>query len=403
MKEPITKITLKDGTIRYRLVVDAGRDENGKRKQLTRTFDTKREARDELSRIRHETNLGTYVRPSRETLNAHLDGYLIGATRGRRASTRHNYEDAFRPVRERLGTRPLQSITKADIEGLVDWMLTAGRKRGGKPGTGLSGRTVRLTLGRLTAALEMAVLEGKLVRNVAKLVTPPEYTPPERETWSKGEVRKFLTKASADRLDAAWRLSLYGLRRGEVLGLRWSDVDLKAGVLTVDQARVLVEYRVRIEEPKSRNGKRTLPLDDELVAALTALRSRQMDDSTAAGIAYQAGLAGLDWYQGGEYVVTDELGLPVHPEWYSDEFGRLLKRAGLRRITLHDSRHTTLTLMEHAGVPISIVSKWAGHYDSAFTQKTYVHASDHDLHQGSAALAKIHKTGRSRNPQGKSA
>jgi integrase len=84
-------------------------------------------------------------------------------------------------------------------------------------------------------------------------------------------------------------------------------------------------------------------------------------------------------------------GTPVHPEWYSDEFGRLLRRAGLRRITLHDSRHTTLTLMEHAGVPISIISKWAGHYDSAFTQKTYVHASDDDLQRGQAALAKIHK------------
>ncbi len=90
-------------------------------------------------------------------------------------------------------------------------------------------------------------------------------------------------------------------------------------------------------------------------------------------------------------MITDQLGMPVHPEWYSDEFGRLLKRAALPRITLHDSRHTTLTLMEHAGVPISIVSKWAGHYDSAFTQKTYVHASDDDLRLGRAALAKIHK------------
>jgi len=391
MKEPIHKITLKDGTVRYRLVVDIGRDENGKRKQLTRTLDTQREARDELSKVRHETNLGTYVKPSKETVNAHLDSYLKGATRGRRASTKRNYHDALRPVRERLGTRRLQSITKADIEDLMDWMLTAGRRRGGKPGTGLSGRSARLTLGRLTAALAMAVLEGKLVRNVAKLVTPPEHTPRERETWSKAEVKKFLGKASRERLHAAWRLSLYGLRRGEVLGLRWSDIDLKAKTLTVTQARVLVDYRVRIEEPKSRNGKRTLPLDGELIEALTLLRKLQMEESAAAGAAYQAGLAVLDWYQGGEYVITDDLGMPVHPEWYSDEFGRLLKRAGLRRITLHDSRHTTLTLMEHAGVPISIVSKWAGHYDSAFTQKTYVHASNDDLQQGRTALARIHK------------
>jgi integrase len=372
-------------------VVDVGRDENGKRKQLTRTFNTQREARDELSAIRHKTNLGTYVRPSKETLNTFLDGYLKGATRGLRASTVRNYHDAFRPVRQRLGDRPLQSITKTDIDDLMDWMVTSGRRRGGEPGTGLSGRSARLTLGRLTAALEVAVLEGKLARNVARLVKAPEHVQRERETWSKAEVRTFMAKASRGRLHAAWRLSLYGLRRGEVLGLRWSDIDLRAGTLTVRQARVLVEYKVRIEAPKSRNGMRTLPMDKELIAALTALRKRQASESADAGAAYQAGLDELDWYEGGEYVITDQVGMPEHPEWYSDEFGRLLKRAGLRRITLHDSRHTTLTLMEHAGVPISIVSKWAGHYDSAFTQKTYVHATDQDLARGSTALAKIHK------------
>jgi integrase len=370
VKEPIRKIELKDGTTRYRVVVDIGRDENGKRQQLTRTFDKLKEARAELSRIRHETDKGVFVKPSDITVNDYLDEYFVGATRGRRQST------------------------KADIENLVDWMLTSGRKRGGKPGTGLGTRSVRLTLGRLKAAFEMAVDEGKLVRNVVKLVTPPEYTPKERDTWSKTQVRKFLRAAAATRLHAAWRLSLYGLRRGEVLGLRWSDVDLKAKTLTVSQARVLVDYRVRAEEPKSRNGKRTLPLDDDLVAALTDLRKCQAKESERGGAAYRAGLDDLDWYVAGdEYVVTDELGIPRHPESYSDEFTRMLKRAGLPKIRLHDSRHTTFSLMEKAGVPISIISKWAGHYDSSFTMKTYVHASDEDLKQGSQALAKIHRIG----------
>jgi integrase len=91
-----------------------------------------------------------------------------------------------------------------------------------------------------------------------------------------------LRVATKDTLHAAWRLSLYGLRRGEVLGLRWSDVDLRAKTLSVSQARVLVDYKVRIEPPKSRNGKRTLPLDDELVSALTGLRKRQARESEAA-------------------------------------------------------------------------------------------------------------------------
>jgi integrase len=392
VKEPIRKIELKDGTVRYRFVVDIGRDENGKRQQLTRTFDKLKEARDELSKIKHENNQGTYVKPSEITVAEYLDEYFVGATRGRRESTKVSYRDAFRPVRERLGHRKLQSIGKVDIENLVDWMLTEGRKRGGKPGTGLGARSVRLTLGRLKAAFEMAVDEGKLVRNVVKLVTPPEYTPGERDVWTTAQVRRFLRTAAKDRLHAAWRLSLYGLRRGEVLGLHWSDIDLKAKTLTVSQARVLVDYKVRVEAPKSRNGVRTLPLDDDLVSALTDLRKRQTRESEAAGREYRAGLEDLDWYSAGdEYVVTDELGVPLHPESYSDEFGRMLKRASLPKIRLHDSRHTTLSLMEKAGVPISIVSKWAGHYDAAFTMKAYVHASNEDLKQGRQALAKIHR------------
>jgi integrase len=220
-------------------------------------------------------------------------------------------------------------------------MLSSGRRRGGEPGTGLG----------------------------ARLVTPPTYRSPERDTWSRTEVRKFLRAAEGDGLHAAWRLILYGLRRGEVLGLRWADVDLKAKTLAVVQARVLVDYKVRIEPPKSRNGKRTLPLDDELVPALTELRKRQARESEAAGTAYQAGLDDLDWYApGDERVVTDELGVPVHPEWYSDEFGRLLKRARPRKIRLHDSRHTTLFLTSlQAGVPVHVAAARLGHADPSIT------------------------------------
>ena len=125
--------------------------------------------------------------------------------------------------------------------------------------------------------------------------------------------------------------------------------------------------------------------------ALVELRKRQAHESDIAGPVYRAGLADIDWYtEGDKYVVTDELGTPLHPESYSDEFARMLKRAGLPKIRLHDSRHTTLSLLEKAGVPISIISKCAPHYDSAFTMKTYVHASDDNLKQGRQALAKIH-------------
>lgn len=177
-------------------------------------------------------------------------------------------------------------------------------------------------------------------------------------------------------LDVVW----HGLRRGEVLGLRWDDVDLDKGTITITETRVIVDCKVVVGEPKSRNGKRRLPMDDELIKALKALKTRQATEKLAAG----------EGYADSGRVVVDEGGMLVWPEWYSDEFGRVTRRAGLRRITLHDLWHTTLTLMEHAGVPISIIARWAGHYDPSFTCSKYVHADDNDLATGTEALGGIY-------------
>src|SRR5487761_712224 len=159
---------LPDGRRRYSFRVDTGRGPDGKRIQEHRTFYRKQDAVAELARSMTEAGRWLHVRLSQETLGDYLDGWLEGVTRDLRASTRRNYEDAFLPVRDRLGGRRLQSMSKADVEVLVSWMLTAGRRRGGKAGTPLSPRSVRLTLGRLTAALESAVEEGKLARNPAR-------------------------------------------------------------------------------------------------------------------------------------------------------------------------------------------------------------------------------------------
>ncbi len=378
----IASYVLPDGQRRYWFRVDTGRGPDRRRIQERRTFATRKAATDELARIMAESAGGTYVRPGRETVAEYLDGYMLGATRNVRASTRANYEVAFLPVRERLGGKLLQAVTKRDIEGLVSWMLTSGRRRGGKAGTGLSARSVKLTLGRLSAALELAADEGLIARNPARNVKPPAQAPRERQTWTAAEVRSFLGVADGDRLAACWRLSLYGLRRGEVTGLQWRDIDLAAATITIRQARVLVDYRVRVEEPKSQNGIRTLPVDDLLVTALKALKARQAGERLAAGPAYERT----------GYVAADELGRPVHPEWYADEFRRVADRAGVLRIRLHESRHTACSLMEKAGVPVSVIAAWAGHYSGVFTMATYVHANPDDLAAGRDALSAIYAT-----------
>ena len=378
------KITLADGSVRYQIVTEAGRDpETGKRKQVMRRFERLKDANAELARVTHERNRGTYVPPSKLTMDALLDGYLKSACFEREEATRSNYAHALRLPRERLGGRLAQGITRADIEELRDYAMSAGRKRGGTPGTRLGPRAVRLMLSRLSAALEQAVDDGKLAANPCRRVKAPKLAAGAKEAWSEEEARKFLGEAGKDRLHPLWRMSLYGGRREEISGARWEeDIDLDARTWTVNVVRVVVDGKVIVKEaPKSEKSARPLPLDDDLTAALTALHRRQLEEKLAAGPAYQDS----------GYVAADELGGAINPEWLSDEFGRLVKRAGVRRITLHGARHTACSLMEKAGVPISIVSLWAGHASPEFTYRVYAHAGDDDLSAARDALSPIYK------------
>jgi integrase len=378
MAPTIKTIERADGSKSYRATVDIGRWPNGKRRQLRITRDRVKDVERELARIGYQRARGEYVAPSRETVSEAIDAYLRSACFERADNTRLSYTNALQPVRERLGRRKLQSLTRQDIEDLRDWMLGEGRKRGGRPGTGLGPRSVRLTLGRLKAALEMACEDGRLAANPARYVRMPSQSKRDSITWSETELRLFLGAADRDRLAAAWRLSLYGLRRGEVCGLRWDDLDLTSRTVTIRRSRVLVNGQVKIKTPKSSRGYRTLPLDDVLTAELRALHKRQAAERLAAGQVYQAS----------GYVVADEVGAAPSPEWFSDEFHRLAAAAGVPRIRLHDSRHTVNSLLATAGVPDHIRAAWCGH-TVAVNVATYTHARPEDLAAAGAALSRI--------------
>ena len=190
-----------------------------------------------------------------------------------------------------------------------------------------------------------------------------------------------LAPASGDRLHAVWRMALYGGRREELCGARWEqDIDLEARTWTVNIVRVVVDGKVVVKEaPKSERSARTLPLDDALVAALTALHKRQAAEKLAAGPAYRDS----------GYVACDELGQAVNPEWLSDEFSRVRERAGVRRITLHETRHTAASLMEKAGVPDSIRAAWCGHTIEV-SKSTYTHPLPEDLAAARDALSRLY-------------
>jgi integrase len=158
---------------------------------------------------------------------------------------------------------------------------------------------------------------------------------------------------------------------------------VQAKTLTIRKTRLEVTGAGVIEgEPKTERGRRTLPLDDALVAALRSLKTRQSEERLKAGEAYQT-CADCS----GAHVAVNELGQPYRPEWYSDQFRELSKAAGLPVIRLHDARHTCGTLMHLRGVPTAVISKWLGHATASFTMATYVHSQDDALAAAGAMYA----------------
>ncbi|RBM16677.1 site-specific integrase [Streptomyces sp. PT12] len=278
------------------------------------------------------------------------------------------------------------AVSEEDVEGLVDWMLTSGRIRGGKPGTGLGIRSVRLTLGRLRAALNMAVRRRLVARNVAQYVTIPRHAreaaaaaKAKRVPWTEQEVVPFLRYIAADRLHAPMLLLLLGLRPAEVCGMRWTDVDLDAGTITVAVTRTSVERTVVEKAPKSEAGRRTLPLPRVVLAALRDLRRVQSRERLAAGEAYAAS----------GRVVVDELGGAVKTDWLRRRCYALMEGAGVRRVRPYDARHACLTWLAASGVPDVVVSAWAGHADLSFTKRVYVHPSVEHLRPAAERMDEV--------------
>lgn len=395
-KDPIKTITLADGSTRYRFVVDIGRDANGKRRQLTVTRTTKREAKEEYARITHQRNTGSLIAPNSMTVNQLLDVWLKSATRDVEEGTVSNYGHAVLPARAQLGHIPVQALTEEDIEeDLIDWMLTSGRRRGGKPGTGLGLRSVRLTLGRLRAALNLAVRRRLVERNVADYVTisrdqKTRAATSRQKPWAESEVKVFIEAIKSDRLFAAMLLALIANRPAEVCGLRWEeDVDLDgAGTIAIGNTRTIV-YDASLEKgrrnkvvekaPKSEAGERVLPVPAPVARALRAFKALQAKEKLQAG----------DAYEKSGYVLVDELGQPWKTDRLRREAYKLMEAAGVRKVRLYDARHACLSWMANNGVPDTVVSAWAGHANLAFTKQVYVHPDPESLRAGAEKLSEL--------------
>lgn len=360
--------TTNDGrtTTTWYVVVDRERDKNGKRRQKWHGgFATRKEAEAARAKIVNDINTGDYISATTTTVETYLRNTWLPTVRARlKSSTWDSYSRNLElHVYPPLGTVALQRLTGASLNALYAELLLSGRRNG--PG-GLSARSVRYIHTILHKAFSDA-LDTQLIRyNPAERAKPPK---PEKSTgnelrfWQPHELRRYLASVRGTRLYAAWHLSaMTGMRRGEVLGLRWKDVDLDRARLSVRHTIISVAYEMKESTPKTHRP-RVIDLDPATVEVLRGHQASQAEEQAARG----AGCTSQD------LVFARENGTPIHPERFSQLFDLEVKRSGLPRIRLHDLRHTHATIALRAGVPVKVISERLGHESPAFTLRQYAH------------------------------
>jgi len=373
--EPIRKRKTKEGRVRYVVRVDVGLNSDGNRCQAASTWGTIKEARDEVARIRTELRSGKYVGKQETTVSEYLEEWLRGL-HSQKPKTVKGYRDALRIVTETLGNKPLQSLSKRDLDTLVTKMLS----NGGRKGLGRAPRTVELMLTILSAALEAAKQERRLAVNVASLIAKPKNESREQigEAWTAEQARIFLRHIENDRFSAAWRMSLYGLRRGEVMGLNWDCINFEASTVKVATTRVVSGGAVITSSTKNREV-RTLKVGPEVITDLKRLKALQAVERLAAGSEYT--------YTG--LLLVNEKGTPMRPERYGNLFQDHTKAAGLPRIRLHDLRHTTASLLHSLRLPPAVCANYLGHTTEVFL-RTYAHLYSEDEDSAASNLSALY-------------
>ncbi len=337
--------------------VSLGYDERGKRKRRTVYGKTRREVAEKLTRILRDHQQGIPVAPERLSVAQFLERWLTASvTPSVKAKAYEGYESIVRVrVVPRIGRRRLSNLTPLDLQSLYSDLQASG----------LTNRSTHHTHRVLHRAFTMAVRWGLLARNPCDGLTPPRPERTQMRVLTREQVATLLEATSRHPQHALYVLAVTtGMRQGELLGLRWADVDFEAGRLFVRQC--LQRQRGKglvFIEPKTARSRRTIILSRYAVAALREHRTHQLATRLALG---------PEW-QDQDLVFCNPTGGPVDPSWQVAVFKTALREAELPVIRFHDLRHTAATLLLAEGVHPKVVSEMLGHATITLTLDTYSH------------------------------
>ena len=291
------------------------------------------------------------------TVGEYLDVWLKGSVYGSVRQSTYDRDtnlvnNHIKPV---LGGLKLKKLNSAHVQGFYRDRLDAG----------LSASTVRKVHDILRRGLAQAVDWHLTPRNVADVVKPPKPLAKEMVALSADQTRRLLDAAAEDRLEALYKLAVHtGMRQGELLALRWQDVDMENAVVSVRRTLTRSGGKVTFGEPKTRKSRRSIRLTQQATEALRAHLERQLRDMEILG----------DRYQDQGLVFTTDTGAPINPSNLRQRsFASLLKQAGLPHMRFHDLRHTCATLLLSRGFHPKFVQELLGHATIAITLDTYSH------------------------------
>jgi integrase len=345
------------GSIRYEVVVDLPIDPvTGKRRQRSKSFRTKREASVQLNAWQVEIDKGTAVDRSKQTVAEMMLYWLETYARFQvRPKSYEDYESTIRNhIIPALGYVPIQKLTPDMVQLYYSQLMDRG----------CGARTILYAHQRLSQALDQALKMGLVSRNVTDLVKPPRIERKEMHTWTAYEAQKFMRTAKDCVYGPIWIVALTtGMRRGELLGLRWQDIDFDRKVLHVRQTVGVLHGKTEIKPPKTNSSRREVPVPAEVLKALREHRVKQNQCRLSLGEAWQ------DY----DLVFASKVGTPIHPTNLTYNYERLVAKAGVPKIRIHDHRHTHVTLAIQAGANLKAVSKRVGHATTAITMDIYAH------------------------------
>jgi integrase len=352
------------GSWAYRIDLPAVRGQARRQVQVG-GFASEADARSALAEALAEYEADRPVRRAPDTVGGFLlDRWLRGIRREVADSALSNYSTIVATyVVPRIGDVRLSRLSTRQVDQLYADLLENGA-RDGRP---LSATTVGQVHRTLRRAFNDAVRWGLINANPVTAAKVPRPTPRMLSIWTPEQSTLFLESVRTDRLFALWLVALHtGMRRGELAGLRWRDVDLVSGKVSIVLQRTTDGFRVVLVEPKA-GSRRVVQLAAEVVVRLRAHRDRQAAEREGLGL----GLPGPD-----DAVFADEAGQAYHPQRLRVMFGRASERAGLPVIRLHDLRHTMATTALTAGIHPKIVQERLGHTTVAMTLDTYSHVTD---------------------------